>query len=261
MECSNEKNLLATLLFSGATFAQNYQSISEAAYVNVEDADLYRIGTLYYFSGRNTLGPLDQFSYINTHNNVFGSFTDDESNNQYHVGGEFFKDQFAVAGQFTRHDYDSDATNVLQASLGYFFSSDFIARVHVIDVEDGDTDFSFSAQYNLDLNTTDYLGFTASTDDELDTISLATKYFKALNNGQYLTAGLNLSVGDVDSWSLDGRYYFTSKTSAFAKLDKYDNVEVGAKHFFNNNIALAASYGNNFDHSYDLYRLTLSAQF
>ncbi|WP_105215413.1 putative porin [Pseudoalteromonas sp. T1lg22] len=256
---------IASVLFSGAAFAQSYQSITDLEYVNFDSDDFVSLSSKYYFAPKQVLGPLDQFEYINKTTNVYGGLADSDFATSYNVGGEYFYNSFVFGASFNTTDFD-DAGDVdgYTLSLGYLVNDNLLFKVEREDYEQASDVFYFSGQYNHALNATDYIGFTAKVDDGFDHREVSAKYFKDLQHGNYLTVeGTFIDIEDGDSyWQLGSSYYFSKATSAFVQFDEEDNYGFGAKHFFTTNFAVTAGYGNNWDDSgLDQYYLKATAQF
>ena len=260
-----KKLLLATLVAASsfAVSANEYQSISNATYANADSDDLFAIDTLYYVDARKALGPFNEFSFINTTSNVFAGYANTDYSDSFNLGGEYFVNNFVVGAGVSQNDTDFGDTTLYSASFGYLFTPDLLARINYVDsdVDGADGTFIASAQYNLAINATDYIGFTADVDDEFDNYGVSAKYFTDLGQGRYLTATADIDAGDYDSWTVASTYYFNQGTSVFAGLNKQDDVRVGARYYFNPSWGLSAAYGNNLDTSYDLFELKLTAQF
>ncbi|MEI4549592.1 putative porin [Pseudoalteromonas spongiae] len=262
-----KKTLLASLvtLTSFAACANEYQSISNASYADNDYDEIVSIGSIYYFDARKALGPYNEFSYINTKSNIGASYSDNEFANTIGVRGEYFFNNFVAGASYNNADSDWGDVDYYEASFGYLFTPDIIARIHYRDSDARGIDGSFyaTAQYNLSLNTTDYVGFTASVDEEFDFFSLDTKYYAELGQGRYLTVNLDIDAGDFDHWLLGSNYYFNKGLSVFASVNKSDDIQVGGRYYFNSNWALSGSYGTNLDNDldYDMYQINLTAQF
>ncbi|WP_444945925.1 putative porin [Microbulbifer sp. VTAC004] len=259
---------LPLMLLAATTTAEEYNSFTKASYSDIEsgsvDADRFDFGTTYYFSGKETLGPLKEFEYINKVSNVSAGFS------HYNIGS-FDSDTFSAGGEyFTSSGFvigagiiDLWESNVDYQSIGYLFSPDFLVTLNHVD-DDSDNEFSLNARYNHQLNSTDYIGFNLFVDEEFDTRSLSSKYFTHLGGEQYLTAELtytNYDEGD-DYWSLGTEYFFTQRTSIGFSFDENDEYKLGVNHFFNQNFAVEAAYVSNTDSDfdYDVYQLGLTVQ-
>lgn len=103
-----------------------------------------------------------------------------------------------------------------------------IDTIYYLDARKALGPYISSAQYNLALNATDYIGFTANVVDEFDNYGVGAKYYTDLGQDRYLTASANINAGDYDSWSVASTYYFNQGTSVFANLNKQDDIRVGA---------------------------------
>ncbi|WP_193050670.1 putative porin [Pseudoalteromonas undina] len=251
------------LLSSAAHAADSYQSISNLNYTDTDNNDTISVDSTYYFSPKSTLGPYDQFEYINKQSNVFGSYADDDSGDVTAIGGEYFVEDFVVGASYQNADYNSNDESYT-LSAGYFFNPDLLAKVRFVDQKDGDNVTYFSLAYNHMLNDTDYVGITVESDDDFDSRLVAAKYFVDLQQGNYLTVeGTFVSLDEADDqWNVETNYYFSKATSVFASYDKEDNYSFGAQHFINKNIGLKVGYGNNADDSdNDAYFANMRFQF
>ena len=251
------------LLSSAAHAADSYQSISNLGYADTDNNDTISVDSTYYFSPKSTLGPYDQFEYINKQSNVFGGYADDDFGDVTAIGGEYFVEDFVVGASYQNADYNSN-NEFYTLSAGYFFNPDLLAKVRFVDKKDGDNVTLFSLAYNHMLNDTDYVGITVESDDDFDSRSVAAKYFIDLQQGNYLTLeGTFMSLDEADDqWNVETNYYFSKATSVFASYDKEDNYTFGAQHFINKNIGLKVGYGNNADDSdNDAYFANMRFQF
>ena len=251
------------LLSTAATAADSYQSISHLGYMDTDGNDTVSVDSTYYFAPKKTMGPYDQFEYINRTTNVFGSYADDDFGDVTNIGGEYFVQDFVIGAGYSNYDYGSD-TDLFNVSAGYFFNPNLLLKATFTDVEDGDNYVMFDLKYNHQINSTDYLGFTFTADDEFDYRAVSAKYFMDLQQGNYLT--IEGTIADTDdsgsSWELGSNYYFSKATSVFVTFNKEDDYSFGAQHFFNKNVGLKAGYANNWDDSdYDAYFANLSLQF
>lgn len=262
------KLITTAVLFSSAisVSAEEYQVISDITWSNVDVAgssyDVLGLEGTYYFDKKESLGPYNEFEYINKVSNINANYVNVETGDYYSVGlaGELFVDNFLVGAGYSDDKFDNDATLF---TLGYLFSDDFLVRVDAVDTDGADTVYNISAAYNHQINDTDYIGFTLATDDDTDYVTLSSKYFTHLGGDRYLTANVSFTDFDGDNtWSVGSSYYFTKATSVFATLAEDDFYEIGAQHFFNTNVALYASYASQDDIiESDTYTIGLRAQF
>ena len=114
------------LLSSAATTAMaadTYQSISHVGYMDIDGNDTMSVDSTYYFSPKATLGPYDQFEYINKQTNVYGAYIDNDDSDVTSVGGEYFVQDFVLGAQYNNYDSDfGSSTDVIELSAGYFFN-------------------------------------------------------------------------------------------------------------------------------------------
>ena len=200
------------LLSSAAHAADSYQSISNLGYADTDNNDTISVDSTYYFSPKSTLGPYDQFEYINKQSNVFGGYADDDFGDVTAIGGEYFVEDFMVGASYQNADYNSN-NEFYTLSAGYFFNPDLLAKVRFVDKKDGDNVTLFSLAYNHMLNDTDYVGITVESDDDFDSRSVAAKYFIDLQQGNYLTVeGTFMSLDEADDqWNVETNYYFQKR--------------------------------------------------
>ncbi|WP_395339307.1 putative porin [Ningiella sp. W23] len=121
--------------------------------------------------------------------------------------------------------------------------------LHFVDItildNDSPLDAIISATYQHNLQGDAYMGFTLLTDDELDTISLESKYFTPLANGAYYALRAQYSYTDDDrlddSWAIGGDYYF-NKFSSIGAEGNDDFIALTAGHFFTERFSVRAAY-------------------
>lgn len=247
-----------------AVSAEEYQLFTElrADHIRVsgENETNWDLNGTYFFDKKVTLGPLDQFEYINKVTNVSAAFNRAYDTNVFSIDGEYFAENgLVVSAEHSRASGDY----VNQIGLGYLVSDNFIVRARAVKPEDVSTTYWFSASYNHQLEGNDYVGFTAEVDDEFDYFTLSSKYFAALNEGRYIAVGVELADNDgSSSWAAEADYYFSKMTSVGLSYDKGDDYSLNAKHFFNTNWALEARFASNADFSgYKVYSLGVTGQF
>ncbi|MCW8833544.1 MAG: putative porin [Colwellia sp.] len=290
---------IPTLLFiNQPTQAQSYQSFSSIGYSKSDfsygESKYFNLGSRYYFDKRQSLGPLKEFDYINKLTNLtvnysksesefayLDTYTSNSDSDSFSIGGEWFADNFLLGGSYSYTNGEStakfenfsldneDSYYSYDASLGYLITDNFLVKVKASKLEDSDESYSFNANYNLQLGEIDYIGFSYSTDDELDFHHLSTKYFMSLSQQSYLVLGAYYSYdnGDYewteDTWALTAEYYFNQYTSFSAGYDKNDFYSVGINHFFNDNYSLNVGYNSNTssDDDYNSFNVEVVAQF
>ncbi len=298
MKLSYLKSVLPVFIFSSPLLmAEEYQSISSFDFKKLEykhfDNKAYLLKSTYFFDKKSTLGPLDQFEYINKTSNVSGGYFDTDHTKTYVMGGEHFINKFLIGASYHYSDFDFHAydnkTNEYGLKIGYLISDNLIVKANAKKVEI-ETDFSddilldskssenyynFSISYNHHINESDYIGVTYNTDEDLDTQTISSKYFMAIDQSSYLTAGIsytkNVKFGsslrnDDNDWAANLGYYFNDRTSAFVSYDDNDDYVIGAKHYFNNNYSVSVNYSanassNELKDNLDIYGVNFTAQF
>lgn len=247
-----------------AVSAEEYQLFTElrADHIRVsgDNETNWDLNGTYFFDKKVTLGPLDQFEYINKVTNINAGYSRAFDENFLRLGGEYFAaNGLVVSAEHSRVSGDY----INEFGLGYLVSDNFIVRARAVKPEDVSTTYWFSASYNHQLQGNDYVGFTAEVDDEFDYFTLSSKYFAALNEGRYIAVGVALADNDgSSSWAAEADYYFSKMTSVGLSYDKADNYSLNAKHFFNANWALEARFASNTDFSgYKVYSLGVTGQF
>lgn len=231
--------------------AEDYQLFTNASAFHSEQAGRnemqYGASAQYFFERRSALGPYDQFEYINTINNVAGSALHYDDTLSAALSGEYFVGELAFSAAVQALDGDHVASNV---SAGYLLSDDFIVRAHANHIEGGDTNYSVSSSYNMQLNRSDYLGATVSLRDDLESGGINVKYFNALNNGHYVGVGASYStyVSEFrsynrrsNSWNTNAAYYISKATGFSLGWDDDEMLSLGARHFFTPSVALAVN--------------------
>ncbi len=253
------------LTASASVMAEDYQLFTElnADRVRVSGGDsetLWNANGTYYFDKKQSLGPLDQFEYINKESNISAGYSRLYGENVWTVGGEAFVDEnVLLAARYSR----IAGENISYLGLGYLFSDNFIVRADATIPKHGSASFIFSASYDLQLDGNDYVGFTATVDDNFDYYTVGSKYFASVGQESYVAIGGGYADNDGRSaWYAEADYYFTKMTSVGVQFDREDDFSVNAKHFFDKNWALTAGYGSNFDTSdVKVYSLSLTGQF
>ncbi len=236
----------AAVVLSSTVSAQDYQWFSDLTLIQNDTAgistDAFSLFGQYYFDNKTALGPYSEFEYINKTSNVFAHYLNVESGDFYEstIGGEAFLGNVLLGASFSDSKGD-DSSNSL--SFGYLFNDDFLVRVDRHDGDNMDAYYIISADYNHQLNDTDYVGFSVAIDDETDYLSLSSKYFTHLGNDRYLTLQASYEDFDFDdAWALGASYYFSKATSVSAMFGSEDTVDLGVQHFFNPNVALHFNY-------------------
>jgi len=281
------------LLLSNSVLAESYQSFSALAYsqnnitVNVPwinhsskyKADHTALFSQYYFDAQQTLGPLNEFNYINTSSNIyaglsnsntdsFTSHSDGEemtwggSSNTIDLGGQWISHNFIVGASYSYLDYDTsyntlsyaDNDSYYSAELGYLISDNFVINAYYNDGGDGDDFFAYSASYALQLAGTDYVGVSYNVDEDFDIHQLSARYFFGIAAQSYVVIG-----GD---YTLDTRDSYSSINSR-ASRDNFivgDKWSINASYYYNDKTSISVEYSDD-ELSEDDYAYGVSASY
>ena len=124
--------LVLILLTSTAASANEYQSITQLSHSNFDEVmstdNSTAINSVYYFDKKRALGPLSEFEYINTTNNVFGSYFNNSDSN-FAFGGQVFYDQWQVGGAYITNDSDNIDASQTEFTLGYLLTQNLLINV------------------------------------------------------------------------------------------------------------------------------------
>jgi hypothetical protein len=281
---------IVSILLSSTAFSESYQSFSSIGYsnhnstINLPLADYHSkrstdnvsLFSQYFFEEQQSLGPLNEFDYINTSSNIYAlvnnsntkssnsykedSFGFDESNNSIDIGGQWITHGFLLGAgyNYTKYKVSHENTSYdnisfdrnddsYSASLGYFILDDLVIRADYFDAGDkyelltDDDYFSYSVSYNLQLAGTDYIGFSYNVDDDFDIHQLSSRYFLSLTQESYLVLG--------------GEYVFDNRDNFFAE----DSWSINGSYYFNTQTSVSAFYGKDdtFDEA-DTYGIAVS---
>lgn len=238
--------LASAALLSTASWANTYYSVSDVDFLRVESgsesSNGFALSSTYYFDGQKALGPLDEFSYLNADTQVYASYFNFESGVVYSgtLGGDLMINEFLVGASYSDNKAGIDS---MTAKFGYLVLDNFLVQVEAVDTDTLDTEYYFSASYDHAINATDYLGFTITTDDDVDSLSMSSRYFTHLGGDRYFAADVAIADSDTNSnWDLGGSYYTSKHTSFSVGLGDDSRYSIGAKHFFNDNVAVKVSF-------------------
>lgn len=223
--------------------AETYQIFGGLGVID-SDADNSEMKTLldakYYFSGQDTVGPLDQFSYIDDTSEIHAKAASQGDSDAVTLGGSYYFDRFSIGASY--FDYEKYYVNRLNA--GFFILDNLKAIVGYTMPGRGDDVADFSLQYDHAINDTDYIGFTLRyTDYEESLTTLSTKYFNAFENGQFLVVVAEYGDARDSFFAASAKWYLNKNTGFVLGGNDRDYVYAGATHFFNTNFAVDVTVG------------------
>ncbi|MCJ8318215.1 MAG: putative porin [Colwellia sp.] len=284
MRLINLAFLIPAILSVSSVKAETYQSFSTIGYFeneygdNLTNSDSILLATQYYFDKRMSLGPFNEFNYINTISSVSVSYAKSnyETNfpskyqitnsktktDNFTIGGEWFVGDFLVGAGYSYNHWESENCVLLcdndldtyRMTLGYLISDNLLVKVNTVVAADYDTRYTFDVNYNLQLNQLDYVGFGYNSNEDFDYHHLSARYFMALSSESFLTLGGSYLINNVkietgsgsidfdDVWGANIGYYFNQATSISANYGNDDSYGLSANHFFNKNYSLGINY-------------------
>ncbi|TMO87743.1 putative porin [Pseudoalteromonas spongiae] len=235
-----KKFLLSGLLMAATGVnAASYQSFNEFNYVNADNYDGFAFSSHYFFKPQAMIGVLDEFGYLNTDTNLYGSIHNFYDDNAYNIGGEYFlsNNVFITAGVAKQGDYDA-----FSAGAGYLINDDFKVSARYSDADGQDGEVFARAEYNHQINRIDYLAFSFDTEVDLDSWELASRYFMALNSAQHLAVDASVTeTGNDIVTRVFGTYYLNQAISAGVGVND-GKFEVKAKYYTDANFAFSIGY-------------------
>lgn len=247
--------------------AEEYTTFLSAEYSSVKtditssfgsvetDSDYWQLSASHFFTPRPTMGPLKEFQFINQQSFIATSASFSDQNDSQQISGEFIWNDWVVSASNSFGDADSASLGV-----GYFITEDFKVSVYNSSFNNAeglfDSDesiFNFRMEYVYPLAGKDYLGASFNTNEDLNSSTLVTKYFTALDNEHYLSLAATAVVfGDdfkdtEDLLSFTAEYYINQYTSFSAGLSakgEREGFSIGASHYFDENSSLSISYSD-----------------
>jgi len=242
---------LPLLFLSSAAIAnQPVNTFISARVIKPNETTNISVAGQHYFKSQIANGVYDEFGYFDTDSSISaGYYSSDQTNglsSLQSISGNYFHDKWLIGGSFSRLSYEfdnaeSDTQSHTSVKLGYLVNDNLLVSALY---NDDSGRGSFNAQYSHQLNPQgDYIGFSLSTNDDFDSVSLSSSYFGRLNGDNYIRLGFDHSPqGGDDINTYSGSYYFSEGTSVSlsSDLDLYMNVT--GKHFISQSTAITISY-------------------
>ncbi len=250
-----KKILSIAILSSLSTLAaaESYQTFGELGYAKADVSGAKATIALsgqYYFTAQDTVGPLDQLSYLDDTSNVRAIFSTSDGDSLKSIGGSFYGGKFGAGIDFE----DNDGTTATRVDLNYFITDKVKASLAMRMPEESDDVLTATLQYDHAINDTDYVGFTLNLDDAKDsTVKLSSKYLNSLENGHFVVVEAGYSDSDVlTTLDLSAKWYINKNTgfllgfqnSEVGSVGSLDTstTSIGVTHFFSNNVSIDATY-------------------
>ncbi|WP_170309544.1 putative porin [Litorilituus lipolyticus] len=264
---------------SQANEAKSFQSFSSLGYYQAEyenvDSETFNINSQYYFEGRKTKGPLNEFDYINTLSNIsvgyLYSSSDYVSNNQFYIGGyenrtplsykssnennlinvrgEWVVGGFVLGGSYSYQDSEyTDTFTIIEENRTHHRDSN----------SDSDSAYSLSLGYLISENF--LIQSTYHETGELFTFRAS--YDLTLNDNDYIGFSYNTDE-ELDFHALSTKYFKSLENGSYLTVSAaytFDNTDsdsidvddywsIGSSYYFNKNTSISASYNENESYS------------
>jgi len=284
------------LFVSNVVLAESYQSFSTLSYSHNNykltsdlgdyssqgESDSINLFSQYFFDEREALGPLNEFSYINTSSNIYTSIrnsnseytsarslwdTDsDSSSNSVYIGGQWIYNGFIVGGSYgydkrklesfssydgENRDYSfDDGDSDISIMLGYLFTDNFLMSLGCNEGNRDNEHCGIGTQYNWQLSGVDYIGFKYNVNGGFEDHYLSSQYFLSVGEQSYVKLGVDYNYfnyehfDNEDYWSVNASYYYNASTSISAFYGENDFYGVSASYFINNNYSIEAGYSS-----------------
>ena len=219
------------------------------------DYDTMYLSSHYYFAPQQNSGVWDDYGYLDTDSNIKLDYSNNDLANSFAVFGEGFYGNWFANLEFS----DLSETDDYSVGVGYLFADDLKVSVQMQEFENIDTIYRFTAQYNYQLNDSDYLGLTADTDDELEIWSLSTRYFAHLNADSYLAVDVAYHYNNFNPYITSlANYYFNRHVAVGAGVAD-SKLLLEAKYFIDSQYYFTANFFDRADG--EVYSIKFVAQF
>ncbi|MCF2908468.1 putative porin [Pseudoalteromonas sp. DL2-H2.2] len=238
---------LAVVSATSAHATETKQWFNSATYTEQDrtfDNDALMLSSRYFFAPQQSSGVWDDYGYLDTDSNVGLRYYNDEFTNRFSFAGEgyFSKEVFVVGQVSDLGEIDDHYTY----GVGYLYNDKLKLSVRRNEFDLGADSTWLKAEYNHQLNDTDYLGVTIDTDDEMDNYTVSGRYFMHLDAERYIS--VDVSHHEVDLGSTDFSYnnalvnFYFNRNIAVG-VGSYDSdLALEGKYFFNDSYYLRAQY-------------------
>ncbi|MBD1583948.1 putative porin [Pseudoalteromonas sp. S16_S37] len=222
--------LLPLSVLATSVQANDKQWFNSASYSHTEESSfnsLY-LNSKYYFAEQQNTGIWDDYGYLDTDSNVSLSYTDNDAENFFSASGEAFYNNFFVNASVENLSKEDNHS----IGFGYLYNDMLKLQVRTLRSDDHSDKTWFQAQYNHQLNESDYLGVTVGVQDAPDNWMVSTRYFKKLEGGSFFT--IDASHEDYQNASSVRNImanYYVDKTLAFGAGIYDSKLQLEAKYF------------------------------
>ncbi len=232
----------------------------------------------YYFSGRQIVGPWDQFKYIDPSSYIsishsviekdfknlasdliyyYGSkYWEKQDYNSSNISGRYYFRKLFAGGGLIHSSFDDSTLGNLELGMLFFEKLELGAIGN--ETEGNEYDFSASLRYEHKINEKSFIGVSALISENSESSYLALKYFLAIQDHYYLSNEILLSE---KSWKVKSSFYFNKRLSMSLGYANDNNLSmIGARYFITNNFSLSIQHSSDFE-DYYTSKASISAQF
>ncbi|TMP37572.1 putative porin [Pseudoalteromonas rubra] len=208
------------------------------------DNDALLLSSRYFFAPQQSSGVWDDFGYLDTDSNVSLKYYKDEYRNESSFAGEgYFSKEVFVVGRVADLDEIDDHYTY---GIGYLYNDKLKLSVRRNEFDQIADSTWLKAEYNHQINDTDYLGVTIDTDDEVDNYTVSGRYFMHLDAERYISVDVShheVDLGDKDvSYNTALVNYYFNRNIAVG-VGSYDSdLALEGKYFLNDSYYLKAEY-------------------
>ena len=241
-------------------------------------ADIGKIETSYFWSGRTIVGPLDQFKYVEpgsyisvSHSYVKNDYRNlavglisrygsakwkDQKFQLSRINGRYYKNNYFLGADLTHNTLYSEILGGGEIGVVLFDK----LELSLSGTESWEEEFGFSAStsYEHFINEKSYIGVTASVSENSKKSYLGLKYFLGVSDNYYLSNDITLNE---DYWKLVSSFYFNKRLSlSLGYTNDNDLAMIGSRYYLTKNISLDLQYSDGLE-DYYTSKVSISAQF
>lgn len=276
--------LLPIAFSSQATETKSFQSFSSVNYSNSDynygDAFNVGIASQYFFDGRITKGPLNEFDYINTLSNIsvdyqytsaehsrkmslpynnqsvemfLVQFENEIESNNVNISADWFVGDFLLGGTYGYSDYDGTwKTALLEGDAPDNWDEDYSK------MSDSDSAYSLSLGYLI----SDNFLVKSTYHQTAELFTFMASYDLTLNDTDYI--GFSYETDEnFDVHALSSKYFMLLANDSYLTVSAaytVDNMDddyfdednywsVGSSYYFNQYTSISANYDENENYS------------
>ncbi|CAH9062463.1 hypothetical protein PSECIP111854_03017 [Pseudoalteromonas sp. CIP111854] len=177
--------LIPISILTTSAQANDKQWFNSASYAHTEKTSFnsLRVNSAYYFTPQHNTGVWDDFGYLDTDSKVSVSYTDNDNNNFFSASGEAFYNNFFVSAAVS----DLSEEDNHSIGFGYLYNDALKLSIQSRRSDNHSDKIWYQAQYNHQINDSDYLGVTVGIQDNPDDWMVSSRYFKKLAGGAYFS--------------------------------------------------------------------------